>query len=126
MSDKDDADAKGTPPERPAFDAVRFEILLHVSTTTIDSNTGVDGTTEEVGAYEQGIKDRLARGDTWAWCFIVVVARYGNYTGIATMNEGIYHDREEFERSEEYDQLRAGAYNELLKNMMHAAGQDVH
>ena len=72
-----------------------------------------DRLTEQLRAYravEDEILARLDRGDLWAWCHVVVTARWNGYVGEAHLGGCSYADEESFRHpGGYYPQMQAEA-----------------
>jgi hypothetical protein len=63
------------------------------------------------------ICERLERGECWAWCYIVVQASFGPFTGRAGLGACSYANEADFRGCEYFETLKADAVENLNKNI---------
>lgn len=61
---------------------------------------------------------RRDSGDRWAWCTVIVYARWNECHGTAMLGECSYKSEEDFlEDCAQYDAMMCDAYNDLLERL---------
>lgn len=58
------------------------------------------------------IREKMARGDVWAWCVVTVKARWNGFIGTDTLGECSYKDEKDF-REDGYGDLVGEALDDL-------------
>jgi hypothetical protein len=76
-------------------------------------------TPEDVQRLEAGIAKRVKAGDVWAWAIVVVIARWGEYGGMACIGQVTTGCAEDFEHPDNADftKLMDDAYERLIENI---------
>lgn len=68
-------------------------------------------------ALEDQITARLYAGDIWAWCCVVVTARWRGFSGTASLGCCSYVDEKDFKNSDYFNDMRAEALEDLNKEI---------
>jgi len=66
---------------------------------------------------EKNIIRRLDRGDLWAWCIVIVVAKYGDISGMDHLGCCSYKDENEFRECGYYNDMCDRALEDLNKRI---------
>ncbi len=78
---------------------------------------GDDGKDEEM---VREIRERMARGDVWAWCVVTVKARWNGFSGSDVLGGCSYKDEADFrEEGGYYEDMVAEALDDLNKSVAH-------
>ena len=71
------------------------------------------------------LKHRLDRGDVWAWCTVIVTARWKNWRGIATLGACSYDDEADFKSGGGYYEGMCEDAVEDLNNRIHSTAESL-
>ncbi len=71
---------------------------------------------------KQELRERLDRGDIWAWCTVTVEARWKDIAGGTNLGGCSYEDEEDFRKDQYFEQLQEDA----LENLNNAITRMVH
>lgn len=77
---------------------------------------------ESIAGFEDfvsAIKVRVAQGDMWAWCQVIVIGRYNEFSGVSSIIRQVsMSNAEDFVSSHPYfERLRSEAFQRLIINM---------
>lgn len=63
--------------------------------------------------YEEWIADELDNGNQWAWCRVIVFARFGGLEGWDSLGGCSYKSQRDFEQRGYYEDMRLAALDHL-------------
>ena len=63
------------------------------------------------------LRERLKRGDDWAWAEVTVTATYGDFTGMAHLGGCSYDSEEDFRDGGYLEAMEDDAMYDLLQNV---------
>lgn len=101
-------------------DEVEYEVEATVSDLPVRGNAMASDDEEFNKQVEDEIIDRLERGDEWAWCDVMVVAKWNGYEGKSSWLGGnSYKDKEDFVKNSGgyYSDLCDEALRDLENNV---------
>lgn len=103
----------------PRIDQVKFELYATPNKHAVVPLRHAHEPTKGFEDYVDAIKARVARGDMWAWCDVVIIARYGDYSGMSSCVQQVsVSSGEDFVTTHpHFEQLRSEAYAQLVENM---------
>lgn len=70
---------------------------------------------------EDEVLARLAKGDQWAWCCVIISATVGEFTGMASLGGCSYINEEDFKKDGYYETLVDDAILDLRDVLITAA-----
>jgi hypothetical protein len=102
----------------PGIEQVLFELHARPDRSIVFARDPNDPD-EGFDAYVSALKERIARGDVWAGCVVIVIGRFDGYSGMSSCLHGVCaSSAEDFVNGhEEYERLRAEAYARLIENI---------
>jgi hypothetical protein len=98
-----------TAPKPLTLDDVEIEIRVEVDLTPVEGNAMASGDAAADRAVEKAIRARLARGETHAWCTILVTARYGTLEGYDSLGAVSVTDESDLEETIASHEMRETA-----------------
>jgi hypothetical protein len=108
-----------SPLSYPTRDQCIFELWTAPDASPIVLAPEANESKEDVKELEQGIAARVKAGDVWAWAIVVVIARWGEYGGMACIGQVSASSAEDFAHpeNEDYVKLQDDAYERLIENI---------
>lgn len=108
-----------SPLSYPTRDQCIFELWTAPDASPIALRPEENESKEDIQTLEQGIAARVKAGDEWAWAIVVVIARWGEYGGMACIGQVTAPSEEDFAHpdNEDYLKLQDDAYERLIENI---------
>ncbi|MFO0964635.1 MAG: hypothetical protein U0793_03480 [Gemmataceae bacterium] len=102
-------------------DDVEFDLEVHPEDTPIEGNaSAIDDETD--AETERWIREELESGNDWAWCSVVVKARWQDFEGWDALGCCSYRSEEEFRAPGGYfDDMKANALAHLNEQVSRTA-----
>jgi len=98
-----------------------FEVKCEDEDLAPEGNCMSSGDAEFDAKCAADIRKRLESGDRWAWCYVVVFAKLGSWTGRAGLGGCSYESEADFRGCDYYDQLCQDAVDNLNAQMQESA-----
>lgn len=96
---------------------VIIEVTCEPEPMAIEGNASAWGD-EEDKKHAQWIRNQLKRGNEWAWCIVVVTARYGQLEASTTLGGCCYRSENDFRRSDgNFEDMKAEVIKDLQKQI---------
>lgn len=104
----------------PSIGQVTFEVHASPDSSPVVPLRLAHEPAEGFEDYIAAIRTRVTRGDTWAWCELVVICRFGEYSGKSTcLRQVSVSSAEDFTNTHPYyEVLRREAFERLMTNMI--------
>jgi len=100
-------------------DEVVFSLKIEEDDLPMDFDSGDK---ERDGQLRRELKDRLADGDLWAWCTVVVTAQWKDWKGEDTLGGCSYKDEADFRQDDGYfGDMKDRALEDLNKGIARTA-----
>lgn len=99
------------------YDKVTFRIDVEQEDQPVRGNAMASGDKAADKEVEDEILRRLDMGDKWAWCIVIMTARFGPFIGRESLGGCSYKDLEDFKRGGYYEDMRQRALDDLRNNM---------
>ncbi len=81
---------------------VEFKLEIEEEDMPVQGNFMATDEPEKDKEAEDEVLARLAQGDTWAWCYVVITACWGNWKGSASLGGCSYEGEKDFRESGGY------------------------
>ncbi len=104
---------------------VQFVLRVQPEHAPVRGNALASGDDAIDKECEDQIIARLESGDDWAWCMVVVEARYHGLVGSDTLGCCSYQDEADFRAGGYYDDMKAEALADLQRQIDALAPQIV-
>jgi hypothetical protein len=101
---------------------VTFSIECHPEDESFVGNCSAINPEADARA-ERWIQNQLDRGNEWAWCYVVVAARWGTFCGEDGLGHCSYRSEADFKRGGYWTDMKAQALEELNNRVREAAEQ---
>ena len=101
--------------------AIKYSIKIHPEKTPIKGNAMDSGDPDYDARVEKGIRDRLNRGNRWAWCTVEVIAEYESFTNSAYLGCCNFSSKKDFIDSGYYDDMKSEAKDGLIQELKSAS-----
>ena len=99
-------------------DEVTFTVEALPEDIPVRGNAMASGDDAADKEYEDEIISRLDSGDIWAWCHVLVKAKWNGYEGTAGLGGCCYRDEKEFcQPGGYYDDLCTEALHDLNNSL---------
>lgn len=98
-------------------DQVEFKVLTKPEWIPVRGNLIASGNDAEDTAAENEVLARLNRGDTLAWCIVVVEASWNGLTGTASLGGCSLENRAALEETVEWHGLKEEALEDLNQQL---------
>lgn len=93
---------------------VEFEVTAEPEDVPVRGNALASGDDAADKEYEDEILRRVVRGDTWAWCVVIVTAKWSDYVGRAVLGGCTYDGEADFRKNSMYiEDMKAEALDDL-------------
>jgi hypothetical protein len=102
---------------------ITFSISIEEDDLAVKGNAMASGDDAFDKEVEEGILDRLRRGDTWAWACVTVFAKCQGYEGRAILGGCSYNDEEDFKKGGYYEDMMIEAREDLFKSLEREVSQ---
>lgn len=100
-------------------DEVEFTLKIEDDDCPMDFDSGEP---EKDAALRKELVDRLNRGDLWAWCTVVVTAKWKGWKGVDTLGGCSYESEADFRQDDGYfGDMKARALEDLNKSLAKCA-----
>jgi hypothetical protein len=102
-------------------DEVEFSLEIEDEDIPVEGHFATDEP-EKDRALEKEILDRLRRGDLWAWCTVVVTARWKDWKGVNSLGGCSYESEADFRKDDGYfGDLKDRALDDLNESIAKVA-----
>lgn len=104
-------------------DEVQFKLIVEDETEPLESVFGsdIDYIDQEV---LENIKNRIRRGDTWAWCSVEIQALWRGFVGKAYVGHCSYENEQDFiKNSGYYDEIVQESLDDLQDSVEETANK---
>jgi hypothetical protein len=97
---------------------VEFSLTIEDEDIPMDFDSGEP---EKDEALKKELRDRLDRGDLWAWCCVKVTAKWKTWEGVDYLGGCSYDGEEDFKKDGHWEDMKDQALEDLNKKIASTA-----
>lgn len=105
----------------PSIEEVEFAVSANEEAVSVRGNALASGDDKIDKKVEDGILRRLENGKIWAWASVTVTASWRGMQGEDHLGCCSYKSEKEFKRDGYYSDMKAEAYNDLVRQIKRLA-----